>query len=392
MTFASEQAGYLAGTLAALMSDSHVVGAVGGMAIPAVTAFIDSYGNAAQCADPSTTVIISYTGTFVDPDLGAQTAQEQMLLGADVIFGVGGATGNGAILTATQSGAWAIGVDTDQYDTLFEGGAVPGADRLLSSAMKRLDNAVFDTIGDVISGTFTSGTVLYTVAEDGVGLAPFHKTEPSIPQSVRSRLSGVEQGLREGWLDVDGPCVATIGVAAVLSGPTADIGWQEANAVQLAISQTNAMGGLNLSGLNYTLHLAVADDACDATQAITAAQTLLDAGALVVVGHTCSDASMPAQAVYAAAGVPMITPSSTRPDLTQQGYNTTFRVITHDGSPPTTLATYLRQWSGYERSAFVATEGYYQWALDGVGRNHHRLPPRHRYRRLLQYAGGYQTQ
>ncbi|MBN2391610.1 MAG: BMP family ABC transporter substrate-binding protein, partial [Anaerolineae bacterium] len=364
MTFASDQVGYLAGTLAALMSDSQVVGTVAGMEIPSVTAFVNAYHNAAQCADPSTTVIISYTGTFVDPDLGAQTAQEQMLLGADVIFGVGGATGNGAILTATQSGAWGIGVDSDQYNTLFEGGAVPGSDRLLSSAMKRLDNAVFDTIGDVISGTFTSGTALYTVAEDGVGLAPFHETDPFIPQSVRSRLSGVEQGLCEGWLDVYGPCVATIGVAADLSGPVAELGWQEANAVQLAISQTNAAGGLNLGGLNYTLRLAFADDACDATQAITAAQTLLDTGALAVVGHTCSPASMAAQALYAAAGVPMISPSSTNPDVTQQGYNTTFRVITHDGSPVTTLATYLRHWSSYERSAFVATEGYYQWALN----------------------------
>ena len=122
-----------------------------------------------------------------------------MLLGADVIFGVGGNTGNGAILTATQSGAWAIGVDTDQYNTVFESGSVAGSDRLLSSAMKRLDNAVFDTIGDVISGTFTSGTVLYTVAEDGVGLAPFHETDPLIPheraQPALRRGTGPPRGL-----------------------------------------------------------------------------------------------------------------------------------------------------------------------------------------------------
>jgi basic membrane protein A len=364
ITFASDQVGYLAGTLAALMSDSHVVGTVAGMAIPTVQPFVNGYLNGAQCADPSTTVIITYTGTFVDPELGAQTAQEQMLLGADVIFGVGGATGNGAILTATQSGAWGIGVDLDQYNTLFGGGAVSGSDRLLSSAMKRLDNAVFDTISDVNSGTFTGGTALYTVAEDGVGLAPFHETDPLIPLSVRSRISGVEQGLREGWLDVYGPCVATIGVAAGLSGSVPDLGWQQVNAVQLAISQTNAAGGLTLNGVNYTLHIAIADSGCDpATLAVTAANTLLNAGALAVVGHTCSASSFAAQPVYAAAGVPMISPSSTNPNVTQLGYTTTFRTVSHDASPVQYMATYFRQWMGYTRSAIVSEPGA-EWLRD----------------------------
>ncbi len=363
MVFAEDQAGYLAGTLAALMSDSGVVGAVGGIDVPPVVRFMDGYHNGARCAAPATTVLITYTSSFVDPALGAQTAQAQMLLGADVIFGVGAATGNGAILTATQSGAWAIGVDTDQYNTLFEGGSVAGSDRLLSSAMKRLDNAVFDTIADVISGTFTSGAMLYTVAEDGVGLAPFHETDPLIPVSVRSRLSGVEQGLREGWLDVDGPCVATIGVAADLSGPASQYGWPQVNAVQLAISQTNAAGGLTLGGMNYTLHMAVADDGCDSGQAVPAAQSLLDAGALAVVGHTCSVASTPAQAVYAAAGVPMLSPSSTNPNMTQQGYTTTFRTVSHDASPTRFLATYFRQVMGYTRSVIVTEPGT-QWLRD----------------------------
>lgn len=363
LTFAEDQAGYLAGTLAALMSDSGVVGAVGGMEIPPVQRFIAGYQNGARCAAPATTVLVTYTNTFVDPALGAQTAQEMLGAGADVIFGVAGATGNGAILTATQSGAWAIGVDVDQYRTVFEEGSVPGSDRLLSSALKRLDNGVFATIADVISGTFTSGTVLYTAAEEGVGLAPFHETDPLILMSARSRLSGVEQGLRAGWLDVYGPCVATLGVAADLSGPVAGLGWQEANAVQLAVDQANAAGGLTLGGVPYTLRLAVADDGCDPAQGPVAAQSLLDAGALAVVGHTCSGASLAAQAVYAAAGVPMISPSATRPDVTQQGYNTTFRVISHDGSPPMQLATYLRQWGNYQRAALVATAEQ-QWALD----------------------------
>ncbi|MEJ5311428.1 MAG: ABC transporter substrate-binding protein [Anaerolineae bacterium] len=363
LTFAEDEVGYLAGTLAALMSDSHIVGAVGGLPFPPVVRFIDGYHNGARCAAPATTILVTYTNTFDNPEIGAQAAQELLRQGADVIFGVAGLTGNGAILTATQSGAWAIGVDTDQYNTVFESGAVPGSDRLLSSAMKRMDNAVFDTISDVISGTFTAGTVLYTLANDGVGLAPFHETDPLIPLSVRSRLSGVEQGLREGWLDVYGPCVATIGVAVDLSGPASQYGWPQVNAVQLAISQTNAAGGLNLGGIQYTLHMAVGDDGCNETQAITVAQTLLDAGALAVIGHTCSRASIPAQAVYAAAGVPMLSPSSTNPNLTQQGYTTTFRTVSHDASATRFLATYFRQAMGYARSVIVTEPGA-EWLRD----------------------------
>jgi basic membrane protein A len=202
MVFASEQVGYLAGTLAGLMTESDVVGAVGGMQIPPVQDFLEPYRNGAQWANPGTQVIISYTGSFVDPDLGARVAQAQMDQGADVIFGVGGETGNGAILTATQSGAWGIGVDVDQWLTVFGSGTVPGSDKLLTSAMKRIDNAVYDTIADEVMFAFTPGTVEYDLAVDGVGLAPFHEADPYIPQAVKDAVEAVRQGIVSGAIDV----------------------------------------------------------------------------------------------------------------------------------------------------------------------------------------------
>jgi basic membrane lipoprotein Med (substrate-binding protein (PBP1-ABC) superfamily) len=207
MTFAAEGAGYLAGTLAGLMTGSDVVGGVGGMQIPPVETFLEPYGIAAQCANPDVSALVTYTWNFGDPDLGAEVAQDMMAAGADVIFAVAGPTGNGAVLTATQSGAWAIGVDTDQYVTLFMSGTVAGSDKLLSSAVKKLDNAVYDTIADVVAGTFTSGTAVYDLAAGGVGLAPFHETDPFVPQSVRDALDVVEQGIVDGTIDVYAPCV-----------------------------------------------------------------------------------------------------------------------------------------------------------------------------------------
>lgn len=207
MVFASEQVGYLAGTLAGLMTSSDVVGGVGGMQIPPVQALLEPYRYGAVCANPDIGVIITYTDTFGEPDLGAQAAQDLMGQGADVIFGAAGATGNGAILEATQAGAWAVGVDVDQWLTVFGSGTVAGSDRLLTSAMKRIDNAVYDTIADEVNGTFTPGTALYDLAVDGVGLAPFHETDHSIPQSVRDALDAVKAGILSGSIDVWEPCI-----------------------------------------------------------------------------------------------------------------------------------------------------------------------------------------
>jgi len=208
--FSSEEVGYLAGTLAARMSQSGTIGDLGGMEIPPVTTFTEGYRNGAGCADPEITTIISYTNVFTDPDLGAQFAQGMIAQGADVIFAVAGGTGNGALLTATQSGVWAIGVDTDQYLTVFMSGTVPGSDHLLTSATKRTDNAVFNTISDVISGTFTSGTIIYDLSDAGVELAPFHETDPFILADVRTQLRLVERAILSGSidpLDPGSPCL-----------------------------------------------------------------------------------------------------------------------------------------------------------------------------------------
>ena len=221
ITFAETQAGYMAGALAGLMTHSDVVGAVSGSQIPPVERFVEPYRRGAGCANPKVTTLITYTGSFVNPELGAQIARQMMAQRADVIFGVGGSTGSGAVLAATQSGAWGIGIDTDYYYTVFMTGTVPGADKLLTSALKRVDNAVFATIADAASGAFTSGTAVYGLAADGVGLAPFHESGPFIPSTVRGRLERIKQDLIGGSITVDGPCPPYMNSAQILALPAA---------------------------------------------------------------------------------------------------------------------------------------------------------------------------
>ena len=137
--------------------------------------------------------------------------------------------------------------------------------------------------------------------------------------------------------------VITLGVAAALTPPFDAVGRRQVNAVRLVISQTNAAGGVVIDGVSHTLVLVEADSACDATQAVIAANQLLGAGAVAVVGHTCSSASLTAQRLYNAAGVPMVSPSSSAVQLTEAGYTTTFRVYPREDAASARLATHFRQ-------------------------------------------------
>ncbi len=207
LRFNEKQGGYLVGALAGLMTQSDILGAVGGLrAVPAVVDYIEGYRNGAQCVNEDASVLIQYTHTFMDPDLGATIAQDMISQGADAIFAPAGLTGFGAVLTATQSGAWGIGTDTDWYYNVFENGAVDGSDKLLTSAMKKMDNAVFETISDVKAGEFTSGDILYDLELDGVGLAPFHETDPFVSQDVRDEIDQVRQGIIDGTIDIHDDC------------------------------------------------------------------------------------------------------------------------------------------------------------------------------------------
>jgi basic membrane lipoprotein Med (substrate-binding protein (PBP1-ABC) superfamily) len=201
LVFAEEQAGFLAGALAGLMTSSKIVGVVAGVAIPPVIRFRKGYAvgvkHVCDCE-----VMGVYIDSFTDPVRGKTAALSQIDEGADVVFGGGGITGSGAILGAAQAGAWVIGVDQDEYLTTFKQGRAPGAHKLLSSAMKRVDNAVYGAIERAVEGAFTGGTQMFDARNDGVGLAPFHDAEGDIPEAVKTRIQKITADLRSGQLTV----------------------------------------------------------------------------------------------------------------------------------------------------------------------------------------------
>jgi basic membrane protein A len=199
LIFPEDQAGFLVGALAAMMSETHKIGAVCGPdTIPAVWRFGEGYKAGATYADgirgTATEVLLVYHNdvdfnkAFVDPDWGAATAKTIIDQGAYVIFGCGGVTGNAAIIAAAQTGAYAIGVDTDQYLTLPE-----AAPRMLSSAVKLITPGVFDLIKFANQGKFPGGNY---VGE--VGYAPYHDVDSEVPADVKAEMDKIYAGLLDG--------------------------------------------------------------------------------------------------------------------------------------------------------------------------------------------------
>jgi basic membrane lipoprotein Med (substrate-binding protein (PBP1-ABC) superfamily) len=201
MTFSEDQSGFLAGALAGLMTESNVVGIVAGMEIPPVIKFRLGYENGVAYVNPDADVLGVYIDSFVDPARGKEAALSQMAEGADVIFGAGGPTGSGGIMGAAAEGVFVIGVDQDEYLTTFGRGSVAGCDKLLSSAMKRVDVSVYTVIRNAVIDLWQGGNLVFDATNDGIGLAPFHDCEDAIPQDVKDTLEGIAQGLKDGTIE-----------------------------------------------------------------------------------------------------------------------------------------------------------------------------------------------
>jgi len=195
LVFNEDKAGYMAGVLAASLSESGTIASVLGTdLVPPVVAFNEGYLNGAASVNPDINIIATYHPggldvAFTDPEWGATTAQQAIDQGADVIFGAGGQTGNGGLIQAAgNEGVWCIGVDSDQWETVPE--AHPC---LVSSAMKLITPGVVDLATLSNNGEFPGGNFF-----GAVGLADFHDHADAVPQEVKDLLDATNAGLLDG--------------------------------------------------------------------------------------------------------------------------------------------------------------------------------------------------
>jgi basic membrane lipoprotein Med (substrate-binding protein (PBP1-ABC) superfamily) len=196
-----DEAGFIVGALAALMTKTGTVGGVYGIAEPPVMRFRNGFEQGVRYIDPAVNVLGVYIDDYVAPDRGAAAAEQFIGEGADVIFGAGGETGSGGIRHAAQLGALVIGVDQDEYDTTFGGGETPGADHLISSALKRVDNGVYQMIEAAVHGEAfpVDSTFTLTTANDGIDFAPPHDAD--VPQDVTEQVRAIVEALRDGTIE-----------------------------------------------------------------------------------------------------------------------------------------------------------------------------------------------
>jgi basic membrane lipoprotein Med (substrate-binding protein (PBP1-ABC) superfamily) len=195
--FNEDESGYIAGVLAASLSETGVVGVVAGREdVPPVVKFVNGYTVGAQSVNPDIRVLSIYNESFTDIAKGASDAAQFIGEGADVIFGAGGQTGSGGIAAAADSGVWAIGVDQDEYFTTFNSGDTPGSEFLASSAIKRVDLVTFRLIADSFQDQFEGGLVVGTAANNLITYAEPHDAD--IPAEVTTAVEDARVGLADG--------------------------------------------------------------------------------------------------------------------------------------------------------------------------------------------------
>ncbi len=210
--FNTNEASYLAGYLAAGMSKTGTVGTFGGLNIPTVTIFMDGFYNGVQKynADNDANVKVLgwnpktkkglFTENFDKLDDGRTFAQNLVDEGADIVMPVAGPVGLGSAALASELGTdklMIIGVDADQYELDSANQGV-----YLTSVLKNMDVTTFDAIKQVVDGTFKGGVVVGTLANGGVGLAPFHDMEASVPVELQDQITALETGIIDGTIKV----------------------------------------------------------------------------------------------------------------------------------------------------------------------------------------------
>lgn len=206
LIFAEAQAGYLAGIVAASISESGEVAAIGGSGtIPPVVNYARGYENGAKSVNPDVTVHIQYISddlgiAFNDPTTGKSFTDQfrQQNADVDVIFQVAGKTGNGVLQSVEEAGIFGIGVDVDQWASTPE-----QAECIVTSAEKKLTLAVSEGIIAVDSGAARSSNVSYDASNEGIGLSPFYQFEDLIDADTQAAIDAAFDGMADGSVD---PC------------------------------------------------------------------------------------------------------------------------------------------------------------------------------------------
>lgn len=195
--FKEEEGSFLVGAVAGMMTKNNAVGFVGGMENPLIKKFEVGFEQGAEYVNPKVKFYSVYTtgpNPFNDPVRGKENAISEINQGADVLYHAAGGTGMGVIAAAKEKGVYAIGVDSDQD------GVAPGT--VLTSMLKNIDVAVYDTIKSVVDGNFKPGVAVYGIKENGVGTTNFEYTKDIIGKEKIAKIQEIKEKITSGEIVV----------------------------------------------------------------------------------------------------------------------------------------------------------------------------------------------
>lgn len=193
VVFQEEQPSFLVGYIAGKMTKTNKVGFVGGIKFPLIEKFEYGYMAGVKLANPACDVLRQYAESFTDAAKGKAIANNMYQQNADIVFHASGSVGDGVIEAAKEKNKWAIGVDKDQNYL--------APDNVLTSAMKRVDNAIFSMVEKLTKNEFKGGTtVLYNLSNDGVSIAP--TSGKHVPKPILDEVDALIEKIKAGQIVV----------------------------------------------------------------------------------------------------------------------------------------------------------------------------------------------
>ncbi len=198
IVFSEHEGSYLVGLIAGMTTKSGTVGFIGGMDVPLIRKFACGYVQGVKAANPEATVIQNMTGTtpsaWNDPVKGGELTKAQISQGADVIYAAAGGTGVGVLQAAADAGVFSIGVDSNQNHLH------PGS--VLTSMLKRVDNAVYDTFKEGTEGNFEPGIEVLDLSTEGVGYSVDEHNEALISDEMKAAVEDAKAKIVSGEIAV----------------------------------------------------------------------------------------------------------------------------------------------------------------------------------------------
>lgn len=203
ITYKANEASFLGGYVSAALSESGVLGFLGGIDQPIINDFLMGYIQGAQEYNPDVKVIATYAGSYQDPSKGKELTIGMINQGADVSFNVAGGTGVGLIEASQENGSLVLGVDSDQAMKYEAQGQVEFAEIIPTSVLKNVGDSLYRAIDLYVKGELKLGQAEdLGIAEGGVGLADNHYYQEMVPADVRDSIAELEEKILNGEIEV----------------------------------------------------------------------------------------------------------------------------------------------------------------------------------------------